>query len=374
MDYSKNVPVRNSSLDLLRIISMVMVIILHFFSHGGVLAALTPHTSHWFIGHVINYVSFVAVNCFVLISGYFLLTSQFQLKKVLAFEAQLLFYAILCLLVGNMLAVIKFERIMLFRTLFPTTSRLYWFATNYMALYILAPFLNKFINSLDKAQMKACILSFVVLFSLLPSLNFTVDAWNVNRGYSFLWFVVLYFTGAYIRLHHQANHASATRWKYELGYLCCVGLAILIKLYFPNISISWFGSDYTSSIIAYNGITMFFGTVFLFMFFYTIKIKNDKLSKIISEISQLTFGIYLIHEFPYTRNFIWNTLFSPSTYANTVRGWILLIVYVAIIFLSGIAVEFIRKKAFGRIQGKVIDLLYKLVKDKPLILTMEHIK
>ena len=63
---------RDASLDLLRIISMMMVVCLHTVGWGGLVdGALIPGTANWYLGNAMQALSLQAVNCFVLISGYF---------------------------------------------------------------------------------------------------------------------------------------------------------------------------------------------------------------------------------------------------------------------------------------------------------------
>ena len=57
---------RNMSLDLLRIICMLMVVWIHSFSHGGLFKALIPGSANWYGANVLNAFGIVAVNCFVL--------------------------------------------------------------------------------------------------------------------------------------------------------------------------------------------------------------------------------------------------------------------------------------------------------------------
>ena len=81
---------RESNIDCLRIISMLMVVCLHFFSHGGLNSALKP-SLNWAAGNLLLAACFVAVNCFVIISGYYLCTSQFKLKKLANIWLQVFF-------------------------------------------------------------------------------------------------------------------------------------------------------------------------------------------------------------------------------------------------------------------------------------------
>ena len=45
---------RNTNLDLLRILSMMMVVCLHTLNHGGLIGeALIPGTVNWYLGNII---------------------------------------------------------------------------------------------------------------------------------------------------------------------------------------------------------------------------------------------------------------------------------------------------------------------------------
>ena len=70
---------RESNIELLRIISMIMVVVLHFFYHGEILRWTTVESSGYLTYWSVEALAFVAVNVFVLISGYFLCLSRFRL-------------------------------------------------------------------------------------------------------------------------------------------------------------------------------------------------------------------------------------------------------------------------------------------------------
>lgn len=70
---------RNTGLDLLRIMAMLMILTLHYLGKGGALQ-VEGKTSYivWFL----EISCMVAVNVYILISGYFLVDSKFSWKKV----------------------------------------------------------------------------------------------------------------------------------------------------------------------------------------------------------------------------------------------------------------------------------------------------
>ena len=66
---------RHMGLEWLRIVSMLMIILLHSIDHSGLYETLVPGTSIYYVEQFLYALVQVCVNCFILISGYFLVTS-----------------------------------------------------------------------------------------------------------------------------------------------------------------------------------------------------------------------------------------------------------------------------------------------------------
>ena len=75
---------RETNFDLLRIISMFMVVSLHYLSKGGVLLSFAqPFNGNTYLAYFIEMLSAPAVNLFVLLSGYFkTLADEKGVKKI----------------------------------------------------------------------------------------------------------------------------------------------------------------------------------------------------------------------------------------------------------------------------------------------------
>ena len=132
------------------------------------MAKLCKFSSLYFIGLFINYLCIVAVNCFVLISGYFLVNREIDTKKLSKLWCQVLFYSLLILLFASYYEIVDFNFTLLFRTLFPITSNLYWF-----------------ISVLDKTYFKYCLFCLIFIFSIIPSINIFAAQFKISYGYSF---------------------------------------------------------------------------------------------------------------------------------------------------------------------------------------------
>ena len=72
---------RQSNFELLRIISMILIIAHHYAIHGGFELSKQAFSAQLFFLQVLSYGGKLGVNLFVLISGYFLVTSRCKLKK-----------------------------------------------------------------------------------------------------------------------------------------------------------------------------------------------------------------------------------------------------------------------------------------------------
>ena len=139
---------KNISYEILRVVSMLMVITLHYLVKGGLLreslvGASASEGVFWFL----EAACLCCVNVYVLISGYFLTESNFKIEKVIRLWGQVLFYSILVLLVLAVTGVVDYKDFLnLHELLFyfcPVTMGHFWFATTYLIFYIVSPFIHK---------------------------------------------------------------------------------------------------------------------------------------------------------------------------------------------------------------------------------------
>lgn len=339
---------RNRNLDLLRIVSMLMVVFQHAFGWGGLLNDVTPAygTANWYICQIGEAFCLVAVNCFVLISGYFLCTSQFKLKKWFSIWGQALFYSVGIYLI---LAIVRGEatefsiKELLKCTLVFTMDR-YWFVTDYLLLYAVFPILNFAIQAMNQRQHLTCCFTLLGLFSLLPNLAYVSDFSEANGGSSLIWFCTLYILSAYFRLY-VPEQMRRQKWTLP-GYILCAlficGERFLAYTVTPHI----FGVVKLSSFFyAKNSVCNIAASLLLFQFFRGLKIQGRTASKLIGVAAPLTFAVYLIHDNPTLRSVLWDWINLPLKAESP-----LLIVYVLIavlcIFAACCMIEYGRKWIF----------------------------
>ncbi len=97
---------RNIGFEVMRIVSMLLIILLHSIDHSGAYENLAAGSALYYIEHFFYAAVQVCVNCFVLISGYFLVTSEFKPKKLISLWFEVVFYSaaikIILMLLGEM--------------------------------------------------------------------------------------------------------------------------------------------------------------------------------------------------------------------------------------------------------------------------------
>ena len=87
---------RQANFELLRIVAMFMIIALHYLVKGGIAVPFAESdNSVNCVAWLIEAFCIVAVNCYVLISGYFMLESAWKPGRVVSLLCQVLFYALL---------------------------------------------------------------------------------------------------------------------------------------------------------------------------------------------------------------------------------------------------------------------------------------
>ena len=91
---------RNSNIELLRIVCMLMVVVLHFNNNGantGIVNMPSVLTERLTWGFLVEVLCIVAVNCFVLVSGYFGI--NLKVRSILKFYQQCFFNGLVSYLV-----------------------------------------------------------------------------------------------------------------------------------------------------------------------------------------------------------------------------------------------------------------------------------
>lgn len=344
---------KHIGIELLRIISMLMVITLHLMLKGRF--AESSNTVVNIEAWILVFLSSVAVNCYVLISGYFLCEKRFKLHRVFNTYTQTWFYSVLTFVVLVLIHGIEFKKGQLLKSLLPLSFNNYWFVTNYILLLFVAPIINIAINHMDKKQMKLSLFVLVGIFcvfnTILTPLAVPFDG---SGGFSLVWFIVLYFTGAYIKRLGNLKYKPRVYVFIYLGItFLCVGLHYICD---------WFDFSLIDTVLQnYNSVLIYVGSVCLFLAFLKLNLKENVFGKIILFIAPLSFVAYLIHESLGLKVYLWEIVNLDTVSVNGVSFIGFTITFVVGLFLLCALIEFVRKAIFSLLR---IDELIKIVSEK----------
>lgn len=351
---------RMENIELLRLLSMFMVVMLHYLSKGGLLSNLTGTiTINGYIAWILETLSIAAVNIYMLISGFFLVSSEFKSRRLINLLLQVLFYSVtipIILMLTGHLSLNEITIYKLLQYLMPTQMIQYWFVTAYVGMYLFAPLLSTAVHTITKKQLKTIILLLLTFYSFSKSVVI-VRLEMDNQGYDSIWFMCVFLIAAYIRLYGISffKNKKIAITSYLATSLGIFLLTILIRFLYLRT-----GQLETIIQVAYgyNHILVLLAAISLFYTFYYIKLPENngaaskqggklaiKIANFICTIAPATFGVYLIHEHIDIR-YLW-----PSWLGATLEGPPLLFTIKCLaspllILSLGIIIDLLRTKLF----------------------------
>lgn len=190
MKHSSN---RELGIELLRLVSMFMIVSQHVLSAsggGGVLRLTEPFSVNWWIAWIWETVALQAVNCFGLVSGYALYDKKWNIKSYFQFWITVFAMNAILYTAMRFLNYHAFNLAEIIWKSIPWNSSL-WYVDAYLGLLLIMPAINVIINEWwDRWE-----LYFALAVIILVPLVYKVDYFITSKGYSALWLAVLYIMG-----------------------------------------------------------------------------------------------------------------------------------------------------------------------------------
>jgi hypothetical protein len=296
--------VRKYGVDILKIVAMNMVNILHVLGQGKVLSNTETNSLNFYIANYIETAAYCSVNAYAIVSGYLIITSKCNHLKIIPLWLTVAFYS------GIIKALFTFVpqlyelnpteksiKSLLKFFLAPASSNVYWYVTAYFGMYFFIPYMNRVLLTLSEKEYRKLIITIIILFTCLPLVNLhTKDIFHINNGNSIWWLGCLYVIGGYFKL-----------------YPIKMSKILSLVMFFVSVTIAW-SSIFIKSInlIRHDSIFIVFSGLFLFLFFYDIKVTNTTLQKLLVIGSSTSFSVYLIHVHPIIFKLLLNRYSSYS--------------------------------------------------------------
>lgn len=353
---------RNFGIDALRILSMFMVVVLHIFNAGGVLAASGRFTSQYEVGWFVQNAAFCAVDVYALISGYVWVNAKYRYRNIIELWLQVIFYTVSITVLFSIFSPSSVSFKEWIKALFPVMFNQYWYFSSYFALFLFIPLLNIVIQKAEKKQLIIYLGIVLFFFGVIQTLFFS-DAFGTNDGYSAIWLIILYLVGGYLGKYGICKNVKPI--KFLIGYLITVFLTWFSKLCIELLTLHVLGEVRAGNyFISYRSPFIFLAAIFLLLFFANLKI-SPFCKKVIGFLSPMAFGVYLIHTHPLVFFGIVKDRFTE--YAAF--PWILEILAVlstaALIYIACSLIDFIRLQLFKILHIRQrLDIIEEHIKNK----------
>ena len=202
---------RQSNIELLRIVAMLGVIVLHF-NNGLALRDISDTSINKYVIFFFESISICAVDLFLLISGYFAVTSKIRsIIRVLELLFQVMAFVQFKYFARIVFGYESFSMKSFVINFIPSN----YFVTLYVSVYLLSLFLYGSFSSFSNKQWRKfiivtlCIFSVWYTFADVTSLIFshewtglsTVGIYGSMNGMNFVNFMMMYTLGAYLRIN-----------------------------------------------------------------------------------------------------------------------------------------------------------------------------
>ena len=306
---------RNSNIELLRIVAMLAIIAHHYVVNStvtGLFDPLHPTANQVFL-QLWGMWGKTAINVFVLITGYFMCESRLTAKRYCKILFEIIFYSWVMWFVLSAFGCETitwkgvFNRLILLDI---TANQDGGFVPGFMWMYLLIPGMNVYLHAASKRNLYASVGVLLAMFTLCGTFLIA------NVYHHVFWYVTLYFVGAIIRM-------------YPFGWMS--RNKVCAPLFCSAIVLSW------CSVLAFDFIGWYFGKagwasmwqymvsdshkLFAFgvalMAFLTFKNLRMTQSRFINAVASTTFGVLLIHAATDgMRKWLWRDFVNvPGAYA-----------------------------------------------------------
>ena len=300
---------RQSNLELYRIIFMYLIVIHHYVVNSGLIDQMIIHNE--FAKNLVYAIAGgwgkLGINCFVLITGYFMCRSNITIKKFVKLLAEVLFYSIVIFSIFCICGYESFQIKLFVKCVFPFYDISTGFTSCYLIFYLLIPYLNILINQLNQKQYMRLLGIVLVIYTIIPS----VPKMSITFNYV-SWFCIIYLIGAFIRLYGD----QITFLARHIGVKCIAsfGIAtasIVVGTFFSNANNIRYWYFVTDS----NKFLALVPAVFAFIWFKNLKMSY---SRVINTVAASTFGVLMIHaNSDAMRQWLWRDLLHNADMYNS---------------------------------------------------------
>ncbi|KFI96146.1 acyltransferase family protein [Bifidobacterium stellenboschense] len=292
---------RNSSVETLRILAMLMIVTSHCVMFTNLDALALPFGVNKVLIETFLYSGGkVGVVAFFAISAWYLSEAggvKAGLRRVWILEREMLFWSLLLFAATAALDHSQAGVRLATSSLFPTITALWWYPTAYAVFLLFFPFLVTGLRALGRTAHGALAIVMLVLFTGLDMVM-PLSAVGLPGG-NYLSFVYIYVLITYYRWYMRPMRDATAWWLLGGGYALiaagAVGGGILYAM-----------TGRLQMLQVYVGKVEFRLPVLMVgLALFVLFERHEFHSAVVNAIASSTFGVYLISEYPTVRQWLW---------------------------------------------------------------------
>ncbi len=350
---------RKSNFELLRIITMLMIIMHHYCVHTNFFkdVQINNTTFNLILTRILTFGK-LGNHIFIIMTGYFMIKSKMNYKKIILLILEMIFYSVVITGISFGFNIAEFNLKTLIKSFLPIIWG-NWFLIYYIILYLLIPYINLFMEKINKKTARNLVVTLLLFYCIIPT--FTKNSWNLDTLHIF---ILDYLIGVYIRLY-PIKKLESNKFNVKalliislLGVMSVLGFVILGEVLNINININSLieKSNYLFGAYDYT-ILLLLMAILIFSIFKNMNIK----SKIINYISSSTLGVYLIHDNPIIRTWLWQKFWPGVNFINSNLFILHIVAKVLLIFIVCVIIDKIRIMLFHKWENKLSDKIYNII-------------
>ncbi|MCQ2380083.1 MAG: hypothetical protein MJ025_04080 [Victivallaceae bacterium] len=357
---------RDSNLELLRIIGILLIIAHHYVVNSGIqdvndMPLLDVALANHLDSRAVFFLLFGAwgktcINTFVFITGWFMCKSDISWRKLAHFVFLILFYNFLFLALFRIFGrgeSVDYLRIVSLISPFSTGTNSDYFTSCYLLFFLSLPLLKTMVSALTQKQHLALVCLCVGAYSIYPSIPGMASTCDY-----LIWFPILFFIASYLRFYPPKwTSDSKTCWA-AFAVSLFLGIASVIAWAKWSDSISpalhvthcFLLSDSNKILALAIGVSSFFC-------FKNMKIPR---SGIINTLASATFGVLTIHANSWEmRHFLWRDLFQNVNHYGAEHYILYPVLSVLAVYFGCAIIELLRQRFIERpLLPKLCDKLH----------------
>ena len=303
---------RSSNLELLRILCMLLIIGDHLTGQGGIADYSTLPSSFAFC--LIGCGSRIACSVFILIGGLFLCEQPYKTRRPLSLWLSLWLYTVpvtlLCKLAGM---DVSFGALRW--AAFPASTRQLWFISDYLLLLLCVPLLNRVLRGLSRPAHRGSLAVLAVPLLIYPTV-FGGDGVVSDTAWMFLY---EYLLVAYLR-RYPDNRLTRLLQKRAAALALGVGLPLANTAVRAVLETRGLTDGKAFQYISYyrtalGALPNLLAALALFYLFKSLDLGHRRW---INALSGTTLGVYILHQVPAFRDFLWNGILQTQAHHGSV--------------------------------------------------------